>query len=113
MIRYFKINELALNEIFDLLERGYHEAYTTDNGEYLTICLTDDNGHMRDGEITDRFFDLEYTDTGVLQKFLKKKELKDVAELIRYVDYLEDIKKDYEWLKSQVLKTANAIKNLY
>ena len=113
MIKYFRINELALNEIFDLLERGYHEAYTEDNGEYLTICLTDDNGHMRDGEITDRFFDLEYIDTETLENFLEKKELKDVVELIRYIDYLEDIKKDYELLKSEVLKVTNIIKDLY
>ena len=62
MIKYFKINELALNEIFELLQNGYHVAYTDDNGDYLTICITDDNGNMRDGEITDRFFDLEYVE---------------------------------------------------
>lgn len=113
MAKYFKINELVLNEISDLLEQGYHEAYTEDNGEYLTICLTDDNGNMRDDEITDRFFDLEYINTEILENFLDKKELKDVVELIRYIDYLEDIKKDYEFLKSEILKVTNVIKDLY
>lgn len=55
----FLVSELQLREIFDLLERGYHEAYTEDNGDYFTICLTDDNGNMKDEEITDKFFDLE------------------------------------------------------
>ena len=49
----------------------------------------------------------------ILEKFLEKKELKDVVELIRYIDYLEDIKKDYEFLKSEVLKATNIIKDLY
>lgn len=62
MIKYFKINELVLNEIFGLLEHGYHVAYTDDNGDYLTVCITDDNGNMKDEEITDRFFDLEYAE---------------------------------------------------
>ena len=48
-----------------------------------------------------------------LKWLLEKKQLKDVGELINYVSYLEDIKKDYEWLKSQVLKTANTLKDLY
>lgn len=52
-------------------------------------------------------------DMEMLKKFLEKKELNDISELINYVDYLEDIKKDYEWLKNQVLKTANIIKDLY
>lgn len=62
MIRYFKINEVALNEMFDLLEQGYHVAYTEDCGEYLMTCFTNDNGNMRDEEIDDRFFDLEYVE---------------------------------------------------
>lgn len=52
-------------------------------------------------------------DMEMLKKFLEKKELKDVKELINYVDYLEDVKKDYEFLKSEVLKVSNNIKNLY
>lgn len=52
-------------------------------------------------------------DIEMLKKFLAKKELKDVAELIYYIDYLEDIKKDYEFLKSEILKVANIIKDLY
>ena len=59
-LRYFKINEIALNEIFGLLESGYHAAYSVDEGEYLTICVTNDNGEMKDEEIDDRIFDLEY-----------------------------------------------------
>ena len=57
-MKHFTISELQLRELFDLLERGYHEAYTDDNGDYLTICLTNDNGNMKENEIDDRFFDL-------------------------------------------------------
>jgi hypothetical protein len=59
-IRYFKVNEVALNEMFDLLERGYHIAYTSDEGAYLTMLITNDDGQMKDGEMDDRIFDLEY-----------------------------------------------------
>ena len=61
-MRYFKINQIALEEIFNLLELGYHIAYTEDEGEYLTICITDDNGNKPDEKIDDRIFDLEYVD---------------------------------------------------
>ena len=59
-IRYFKINEVALNEIIDLLEGGYHVAYTSDEGEYLTMLVTDDDGKKDEKDINDRIFDLEY-----------------------------------------------------
>lgn len=59
-IRYFKVNEVALKEMFDLLERGYHVAYTSDEGNYLTMLITNDDGQMKDGEMDDRIFDLEY-----------------------------------------------------
>ena len=59
-IRYFKINEVALNEMFDLLERGYHVAYTSDEGDYLTMLITNQEGNMKEEEIDDRIFDLEY-----------------------------------------------------
>ena len=59
-IKYFKINEAALNEMFDLLERGYHVAYTTDEGEYLTMLITNDDGEKDTKDIDDRIFDLEY-----------------------------------------------------
>lgn len=55
----FLVSELQLQEMFELVLNGYHVAYHEDNGDYLTICLTDDNGNMKDEEITDRFFDLE------------------------------------------------------
>lgn len=116
MIKHFKTSEMQLEEIIGLLEQGYHKAYHEDCGDYFMICLTDDNGNMKDEEINDRIFDFEPVDAEEnekLDKFLAKKELKDVSELMNYVDYLEDIKKDYEWLKSQVLKTANIIKDLY
>lgn len=48
-----------------------------------------------------------------LEWLLENKELNSIDELVGYVLYLEDIKKDYEWLKSEVLKTANIIKDLY
>ena len=59
-VKYFKINELALNEMFDLLEQGYHVAYTGDEGDYLTMLITNQEGTMKDEEIDDRIFDLEY-----------------------------------------------------
>lgn len=59
-IRYFKINEVALNEMFDLLERGYHVAYTSGEGDYLTMLITNQEGNMKEEEIDDRMFDLEY-----------------------------------------------------
>ena len=116
MIKHLKTSEMQLEEIINLVEGGYHLAYSEDCGDYFMIGLTDDNGNMKDEEINDRFFDFEPVDTEEnekLDKFLEQKELKDVSELINYVGYLEDIKKDYEWLKSQVLKTANIIKDLY
>lgn len=59
-IKYFKINEVALNEMFDLLERGYHVAYTSDEGDYLTMLITNQEVAMKDKDIDDRIFDLEY-----------------------------------------------------
>ena len=59
-IKYFKVNAVALNEMFDLLERGYHVAYTTDEGEYLTMLITNDDGKKDERDIDDRIFDLEY-----------------------------------------------------
>lgn len=59
-IRYFKVNEIALNEMFNLLESGYHVAYTSDEGDYLTMLITNSDGTMKDAEIDDRIFDLEY-----------------------------------------------------
>ena len=59
-MRYFKINQIALEEIFNLLQLGYHIAYTEDEGEYLIICITDDDGNKLDEKINDRIFDLEY-----------------------------------------------------
>ena len=61
-IKYFKVNEIALNEMFDLLERGYHVAYTSDEGDYLTMLITNSDGQMKDEEIDDRIFDLEYAE---------------------------------------------------
>ena len=48
-----------------------------------------------------------------LKKFLEKKELKDVTELINYVGYLEDIRNDYEFLKTEILRMAKVIADLY
>ena len=59
-MRYFKINQIALEEIFNLLHLGSHLAYTEDEGEYLIICITDDDGNKLDEKINDRIFDLEY-----------------------------------------------------
>lgn len=48
-----------------------------------------------------------------LEWLLEKKELKNVEELINYVLYLEDVKKDYEFLKSEVLRVAKVTGDLY
>ena len=61
-MRYFKINQIALEGIFNLLQLGYHIAYTEDEGECLTICITDDDGNKLDERINDRIFDLEYVE---------------------------------------------------
>lgn len=60
--KYFKIKKEALDEIFNLLEDGYHIAYSVNEIEYLTICITNDNGNMTDEEIDDRIFDLMYVE---------------------------------------------------
>ena len=51
---------LALMELIDLLEQGYHCAYGEDCGDYYTLLITNDDGKMKDNEITDRYFDFEY-----------------------------------------------------
>ena len=53
---------LALMEMIDLLERGYHCIHEEDCGDYYTILITDDNGEMEDKDITDRYFDFEYVE---------------------------------------------------
>lgn len=60
MIKRFETNEMQIQEIINLVESGYHLAYSEDCGDYFMICLTDDNGNMKDEEINDRFFDFEY-----------------------------------------------------
>ncbi len=54
------INELALMEMIDLLEQGYHCAYCDDYGDYFTAVLTNDNGNMDEKDIRDRHFDFDY-----------------------------------------------------
>lgn len=61
-MKYFKINQFALEEIFDLFQSGCHIAYFEDEGDYLTICITDDDGNKSEKEINDRIFDLEYVE---------------------------------------------------
>lgn len=56
-------NPIQLEEIRDLLERGYHCADTRDDGDYFSIILTNDNGNMQDSEITDVYFDFDYINT--------------------------------------------------
>ena len=51
---------LALMELIDLLEQGYHCAYEEDCGDYYTVLITNDDGKMKENEITDRYFDFEY-----------------------------------------------------
>lgn len=52
-----------LEEIIDLLERGYHCADTIDDSDYFSIILTNDNGNMQESEITDVYFDFDYINT--------------------------------------------------
>lgn len=66
----------ALEEMVDLLEKGYHCAYTEDCGEYYTMLITNDNGKMKDEKITDRCFDFEYV------KDMKNK----INSLVGFVD---------------------------
>lgn len=73
-MKNFYVSELQLQEMQDLFERGYHNAYTEDNGDYLTVCLTDDDGHKKEEEINDRFFDLEYSKSDVLIERLNSLE---------------------------------------
>ena len=116
MIKHFTTSEMQLEEIIGLLEQGYHKAYHEDCGDYFMICLTDDNGNMKDEEINDRFFDFEFVNVEENQRlkdYLFKKSLKDVGELINYIGYLEDVIKDYQYLKSEMLKAANIVKDLY
>lgn len=53
---------LALMEMIDLLEYGYHCAYEEDCGDYYTVLITNDNGKMEEKDIIDRYFDFEYVE---------------------------------------------------
>lgn len=53
---------LALMEMINLLEQGYHCAYEEECGDYYTILITNDNGEMEEKEIKDRYFDFEYVE---------------------------------------------------
>lgn len=64
-MRNFKVSEIVLNEMFGLIEKGYRVAYMEDEGDYLTMCFTDDDGNMKDEEIDDRIYDLEYVDEDI------------------------------------------------
>ena len=56
-MKNFKINEMQLNEICELIKLGYHELIK-DNGDCLTVFLTNGNGKMKEKDIDDRFYDL-------------------------------------------------------
>lgn len=56
------MHEFALDEMIDLLEQGYHCAYTKDNRDYFTVLLTNDNGKMAEKDIKDRHFDFNYVE---------------------------------------------------
>lgn len=53
---------LALMEMIDLLEQGYHCAYEEDLGDYYTVLITNDNGEMDEKDIIDRYFDFDYVE---------------------------------------------------
>ena len=53
-----------LEEIINLLEKGYHCVDTINESDYYSIILTNDNGNMEESEITDVYFDFDYIDTG-------------------------------------------------
>lgn len=52
-----------LEEIIGLLEKGYHCVDTINKSDYYSIILTNDNGNMKESEITDVYFDFDYIDT--------------------------------------------------
>lgn len=52
-----------LEEIINLLEKGYHCVDTINESDYYSIILTNDNGNMKESEITDVYFDFDYIDT--------------------------------------------------
>lgn len=56
-------NPIQLEEIRDLLERGYHCVDTRDDGDYFSIILTNNNGNKQESEITDVYFDFDYINT--------------------------------------------------
>lgn len=56
------IHEFALMEMIELLEHGYHMAYCDDNGDYMSVLLTNDNGEIDEKDIKDRYFDFEYVE---------------------------------------------------
>ena len=112
-MKYFKISELQLNDITDLLERGYHTAYTEDSGDYLTVCLSDDNGKMKDEEITDRFFDLEYSKYNELigrLNALEREANERIDEIPEEFESLED-SENWNYYRG-VLETVKNIKTL-
>lgn len=45
--------------------------------------------------------------------FMTLRELKNKAELMEYVAYLEDVKLDYEMLKSRVISLNNFMETLF
>ena len=56
------IHEFALMEMIGLLEQGHHCAYSEDCGDYFTVLITNDDGHMDEKDIKDRFFDFDYVE---------------------------------------------------
>lgn len=48
-----------------------------------------------------------------IQDLLKKYDCNDVAELYGYIEYLEDVKADYEYLKSRFRYFVDEMDKLY
>lgn len=78
------ITPLALMEMIDLLEQGYHCAYEEDCEDYYTVLITNDNGEMEEKDIIDRYFDFEYVEVE------DKKDTSNAGNIIEMNEELVD-----------------------
>ena len=48
-----------------------------------------------------------------LEQLLKHYECNSIQELWNYIEYLKDVRSDYEWLKKKVKNLASEINEMY
>lgn len=48
-----------------------------------------------------------------LEQLLKYYECSSIQELWNYIEYLKDVRSDYEWLKKKVKNLASEINEMY